>query len=318
MRKAIVAVLSVTAFATSMFAQSKPNFSGTWKLNVTKSDFGPVPAPDTRTDVIDHSDPALKVSTSVTGGPQGNMEATSNYTTDGKEATNHMGPREVKATVVWDGPKLVVNAKTTYQEAELGIKSIWILSDDGKTLTQNVHFTTPMGEADQTLIYDKQDAGAATAAAPAKATPPPVVGAPASGGAKPNFSGTWKLDVSKSDFGVLPPDNSRTYVIDHSDPVLKIAVSADTAQGKQDFTLSFTTDGKEVTNNAGGLELKSILTWESSTLVDNTKLKFQDQDVAIKEIWLLSDDGKTLTQNAHYTSTMGEMDTKFVYVKATP
>ena len=38
MRKAIVAALSVTAFATSMFAQSKPNFSGTWKLNVAKSD----------------------------------------------------------------------------------------------------------------------------------------------------------------------------------------------------------------------------------------------------------------------------------------
>jgi hypothetical protein len=314
MRKAIVAVLSVTAFATSMLAQSKPNFSGTWKLNTAKSDFGPVPAPDSRTDVIDHNDPAMKINTSLVGGPQGNMNATSNYTTDGKEATNHMGDREIKATVVWEGSKLVVNAKTSFQDAELLIKSVWTLSDDGKTLTQNVHFTTPMGEADQTLLYDKQDAGAVTA----KATPPPVVGAPASSGAKPNFSGTWKLDVTKSDFGVLPPDNSRTVVIDHSDPVLKLAVSADGAQGKQEFTLNFTTDGKEATNNAGGLELKSILTWESSTLVDNTKLKFQDQDVVVKEIWLLSDDGKTLTQNAHYTSPMGEMDTKMVYAKATP
>jgi hypothetical protein len=314
MRKAIVAVLSVTAFATSMLAQSKPNFSGTWKLNIAKCDFGPLPAPDSRTDVIEHNDPALKVNMSVVGGPTGNMEATSNYTTDGKEAINHSGPREVKATIVWDGAKLVYNGKTTYQDAELTIKSVWALSDDGKTLTQNVHFTTPMGEADQTLIYDKQDAGAVTA----KATPPPVVGAPASSGAKPNFSGTWKLDVSKSDFGVLPPDNSRTVVIDHSDPVLKLAVSADGAQGKQDFTLNFTTDGKEATNNAGGLELKSILTWESSTLVDNTKLKYQDQDVTVKEIWLLSDDGKTLTQSAHYTSPMGEMDTKMVYAKATP
>ena len=71
----------------------------------------------------------------------------------------------------------------------------------------------------------------------------------------------------------------RTDVIDHSDPALKVTVSEDGAQGKQDFTLNFTTDGKEATNNAGGLELKSILAWESSTLVDNTKLKFQDQDV---------------------------------------
>lgn len=311
MRKAIVAALSVTAFATSMFAQSKPNFSGTWKLNVAKSDFGPIPGPDSQMDVIEHNDPAMKINTNRQGG-QGNLVATINYSTDGKEVTNQMGPREVKATMVWDGSKLVVNGRTTFQDAELTIKSVWTMAEDGKSYTQNVHFTTPMGEADQTLVFEKQDAGAVTA----KATPPAVVGAPS--GSKPNFSGTWKLDVTKSDFGVLPPDNSRTYVIDHNDPVLKIAVSADTAQGKQDFTLNFTTDGKEATNNAGGLELKSILTWESSTLVDNTKLKFQDQDVTVKEIWLLSDDGKTLTQSAHYISPMGEMDTKFVYAKATP
>jgi hypothetical protein len=298
MRKAIVAALSVTAFATSMFAQSKPNFSGTWKLNVAKSDFGPLPAPDSRTDVIDHNDPAMKINESMVTA-QGNVNANINYTTDGKEATNQVGPREIKASLVWEGGKLVVNAKTTFQDAEVIIKNVWTLSDD---------FTTAMGEADQTLVFDKQDAGAVTA----KATPP------ASVGVKPNFSGTWKLDVSKSDFGVLPPDNSRTFVIDHSEPVLKVAVSADTAQGKQDFTLNYTTDGKEAANSFGGLEMKSILGWESGTLVENGKFKYQDQDVTVKQVWLLSDDGKTLTQNAHYTSTMGEMDTKMVYAKATP
>jgi hypothetical protein len=313
MRKAIIAALSVTAFATSMFAQTKPNFSGTWKLNVAKSDFGPLPAPDSRTDVITHNEPTIKVDVDSKGG-QGDFAGTINYTTDGKEATNKMGPRDVKSTLAWDGSHLVVNSKLSINDAEITVKTVWMLSDDGKTLTQDGHITSPMGELDTKQVFDRLDAGAATA----KATPPPVAATPAAPGVKPNFSGTWKLDVAKSDFGILPPDNSRTYVIDHSDPMLKIAVSADTAQGKQDFTLNFTTDGKEATNNAGGLELKSILTWESSTLVDNTKLKYQDQDVAIKEIWLLSDDGKTLTQNAHYTSTMGEMDTKFVYVKATP
>jgi hypothetical protein len=313
MRKAIVAVLSVTAFATSMLAQSKPNYSGTWKLNVSKSSFDPLPTPDSRTDVIVHNDPTIKINVDQKGG-QGDMAATLNYTTDGKEATNQMGPREVKSTLNWEGSNLVINSKLTFNDAEIGIKNVWILSDDGKTLSENAHITSPMGEFDNKLVFDKQDAGAATA----KITPPPVAGAPASAGVKPNFSGTWKLDVTKSDFGVLPPDNSRTCVIEHADPVLKVAVSADGAQGKQDFTLNYTTDGKEAVNNAGGLELKSILGWESGSLVENTKLKYQDQDVTVKQVWLLSDDGKTLTQNAHYTSPMGEMDTKFVYAKATP
>jgi hypothetical protein len=313
MRKAIVAALSVTAFATSMLAQSKPNYSGTWKMNIAKCDFGPLPAPDSRTDVITHNDPALKIDVDSKGG-QGDFAGTLSYTTDGKEATNKMGPREVKSTLGWEGNHLVVNSKLMLNDAEITIKSVWTLSDDGKTLTQDAHINSPMGELDTKGVFDKQDAGAVSA----KATPPPVVGAPASSGAKPNFSGTWKLDVSKSDFGVLPPDNSRTFVIDHSDPVLKVAVSADTAQGKQDFTLNYTTDGKEAANSFGGLEMKSIMGWESATLVANGKFKYQDQDVTVKELWQLSDDGKTLIQSAHYTSPMGEMDTKMVYAKATP
>jgi exo-beta-1,3-glucanase (GH17 family) len=64
--------------------------------------------------------------------------------------------------------------------------------------------------------------------------------------------------------------------------------------------------------------MKSIMGWESATLVANGKFKYQDQDVTVKELWQLSDDGKTLIQSAHYTSPMGEMDTKMVYAKATP
>jgi len=285
MRKAIVTALFVTAFATSMIAQSKPNFSGTWKLNLAKSDFGPLPAPDSRTDVIDHNDPTMKINTSQSGG-QGDMTATLTYTTDGKEA------------------------KLMFNDAEVTIKSVWTLSEDGKTLTQDSHITSPMGELDQKQVFEKQDGSTV-----AKAAPAAIVATPASAGPKPNFSGTWKLDVSKSDFGILPPPNSRTDVIEHNDPVLKISVSQDGSDGKQSYTMNFTTDGKEATNTAGGLELKSILTWDGSNLVDNAKFKYQDNDVIAKDIWLLSDDGKTLTQNAHYTSPMGEMDTKLVFAK---
>src|SRR5579864_7481673 len=127
MRKVMVAVLSVTAFAASVVAQSKPNFSGTWKLNVSKSDFGVLPGPDSRTDVIEHNDPAMKVNSSQEGA-QGKIDATLNYTTDGKEVTNHVGPREIKSTVVWEGSNLVVNSKLTFQDNDVTIKNVWTLS----------------------------------------------------------------------------------------------------------------------------------------------------------------------------------------------
>ena len=308
----MVAALTVTAFAASLAAQSKPNYSGTWKLNVSKSDFGPIPGPDSQTNVIEHNDPVLKVNVSAEG-QQGKQTFTMNYTTDGKEVMNKQGPRDVKSTVLWEGSNVVVNSKFTLGDNDVTIKSVWTLSADGKTLTEDRHLAAQMGEADQKLVYEKQEGGAVTATVPA--TKPAAPAASASAGTKPDYSGTWKLNVSKSDFGPLPAPDTRTDTIDHKDPALKATTSQDGAQGKQEYTLAITTDGKEATNNAGGTELKSTGSWEGNKLVINTKLKFQDNDVAIKSVWLLSDDGKTLTQNAHITSPLGELDQTMVFEK---
>jgi hypothetical protein len=313
LHKTLVAALTVTAFAASLAAQSKPNFSGTWKLNVSKSDFGPLPGPDSRLDVIEHNDPVLRVNVAQEGA-QGKQNFTLSYTTDGKEVMNKQGPRDIKSTVVWDGSNLVLNSKFSFNDNDVTVKNVWTLSADGKTLTENAHLSAQMGEADQKMVFEKQEGGAVTATIPAT-KPAAAPSSSAAAGAKPNYSGTWKLNVSKSDFGPLPAPDTRTDIIDHKDPSLKASTSQDGPQGKQEYTIAITTDGQEATNNAGGTELKSTGGWEGGNLVVNTKLKFQDNDVAIKSVWLLSDDGKTLTQNSHIISPLGELDQKMVFEK---
>jgi len=304
-RKAIVISLAAVAFAASLAA--KPNFSGTWTLNVSKSDFGMLPGPTSRTDVIDHNDPMLKdaVTQETQQGPQ---NAALSYTTDGKEVTNQQGPLTVKSTLGWEGDNLVVNSSTSLQGNDITIKQVWTLSADQKSFTQKVHFAAAaMGETDQVLVFEKGAGGAA---------PAPTATASASTGARANYSGTWKLNVDKSDFGPLPPSNSRTDIIEHSEPTLKDTVSDDGAQGKLDYVLKITTDGKEAINNAGGLDTKSTASWSGSNLVVDTKLSFQGTDVAIKTAWVLSPDGKTLIQNAHLNAgPLGEVDQKFVFEK---
>src|SRR5205823_361012 len=122
----------------------------------------------------------------------------------------------------------------------------------------------------------------------------------------------WKLNTAKSDFGMLPGPDTRTDVIEHSDPNLKVSVSAQGAQGKQQNAVNLTTDGKEVTYNMGPREIKAAATWDANVLVINSKLNIGDQDVQIKSKWSLSDDGKTFTIASHYTSAMGETDQKLV------
>jgi hypothetical protein len=309
LRKLIFSALVILAFTASLSAQSKPNFSGTWKLNVDKSDFGVLPPSNSRTDVIDHQEPNLS-DTVADDGAQGQQNYTLSMTTDGKEVVNKPGGLEMKSTAAWAANSLVVNAKLAFQGSDVVIKTTWSLSDDGKTLTENVHLESPMGETDQKMIYEKQEGGAT---AVARMKPAAVAASPS--GAKPNYSGTWKLNVAKSDFGPIPGPDSRTDVIDHSDPALKVSTAQDGPQGKQEYTLNMTTDGKEMTNNPGGLEVKSIGGWEANNVVINIKLKFQDNDVAAKTTWLLSDDGKTLTQNQHLSTPMGELDQKMVFEK---
>ncbi|MBZ5609016.1 MAG: hypothetical protein LAP38_12210 [Acidobacteriia bacterium] len=155
-RKAIVATIALGALAASLAAQSKPNYSGTWKLNVEKSDFGVAPPSNSRTDVIEHSDPSLKVHT-TDDGAQGKQEYTLNMTTDGKEVTNHVAEMEVKNTASWDGGSLVVGTKLSVQDIDLAVKATWLMSDDGKTLTQNAHIVAgAVGEFDQKLVFEKQ------------------------------------------------------------------------------------------------------------------------------------------------------------------
>ena len=123
---------------------------------------------------------------------------------------------------------------------------------------------------------------------------------------KPDFSGTWKLNVVKSDYGVIPGPSSRTDVIMQKEPGVTVHVTAEGDQGKMDYTVNYATDGKEVTNKVGDFESKSTAKWEGNNLVVNSKFKFNDMDVTGVATWTLSADSKTLNINVTYTSEMGE------------
>ena len=100
----LLLALFVLAPARAASAQDLPNFTGKWSLDVAKSDFGPMPPPESMTYVIDHKEPALKIVTTQKG-QQGEMTNERNVTTDGKDNVNKMrmptGETDVKSTTKW-------------------------------------------------------------------------------------------------------------------------------------------------------------------------------------------------------------------------
>jgi hypothetical protein len=133
--------------------------------------------------------------------------------------------------------------------------------------------------------------------------------------AKPNFTGEWKMVPGKSDFGPMPPPTSIVQKITHEDPDLKVVSTSTSDRGEFTMTSTYTTDGKECTNKTRMGESKSTLKWDGDTLVIDTKADFQGNAVTILNKWTLSEDGKTLTVNGHFSGPMGEMDTRTVFEK---
>lgn len=114
----------------------------------------------------------------------------------------------------------------------------------------------------------------------------------------PNLSGTWQLQIDKSDFGMMPGPTSRTDIIDHKDPSLTIKRSAVSAQGPTSTDLVYAVDGKEWKNKAGdGSDLVSTLTWDGAVLVVVTNIVTPQGEAVVTDRLSLSADGKTLTQD---------------------
>ena len=151
--KYVAAALALILLALPALA--KTNFSGDWKLNVSKSEFGPMPPPSSMTGKITHQDPKLKLAVKQTG-ERGDVDYEMNYSTDGKETTNEFRGNPMKSTARWDGEALVIDTKGSFDGNDFTIQDRMSLSADGKTLTLKRHFSSSMGEADQTLVLEKQ------------------------------------------------------------------------------------------------------------------------------------------------------------------
>ena len=150
------AALIIAALAGIAWAADKPNFSGDWKMNGAKSNFGPIPAPATYTRKVTHMEPSITIENTQTGTALGDQHDTRTYTTDGKEVSYQANGADVKAAITWDGNALLINSKASIQGMDIIIKDTITLADDGKTMTDAVHVASPQGDIDLALVFDKQ------------------------------------------------------------------------------------------------------------------------------------------------------------------
>jgi hypothetical protein len=138
----------------------------------------------------------------------------------------------------------------------------------------------------------------------------------------PDLSGSWKINIAKSDFGQAPPPTTQTEVITQSGNTITFAIARESQFGKQNYTFSVKADGTETPFPSDALPadspfkiLSSSAAWQGPSLVVTQKTSFQDNPGSTKATYTLSPDGKQLTKDTQITFSQGEFETKAVYDK---
>ena len=159
MKHALLALAVAGGLAASPAAQAaKPNFTGTRTLDVSKSDFGPSPPPESMVMVVEHKDPAIRIKTTQKSA-DGEVVNDRTLSIDGKPNTNKITmvggeAQNVTSTSKWDAAKFVTNYPVDMQGTAITFVDSWSLEGGVLKIVRNV--TLPDGTFTITTVFNKK------------------------------------------------------------------------------------------------------------------------------------------------------------------
>ncbi len=132
-------VLFSALLCFALFAQSIPNFSGTWKLDRNLST-GQPDAKGASLLVITQSGDTLSFDYyRANNGERGDLIQSSSFTTDGRERRGNKARTYITyVKSYWQGKSLILQNKGIIDpggEQTFTLEDRWVMSSDGKTLT---------------------------------------------------------------------------------------------------------------------------------------------------------------------------------------
>jgi hypothetical protein len=128
-----------------------PDFSGSWKMDPARTDFGMLPAPSVFERVIRHTEPKLETKTRQVG-QRGETNTEASMTTDGKENSITISGRPAHVKAQWEGD----TTRRETPQGEVTLIERWVLASDAKSLTITAKVVTPAGEVPLKIHLEKQ------------------------------------------------------------------------------------------------------------------------------------------------------------------
>jgi hypothetical protein len=143
---ALLACSALAVLSLPLLAQDRPNLSGTWQFDSSKSELHTVKVGGA-TWVINEDDSSIQISESEDGAAK---KTELKCTTDGKQCK--VSGDKATASFWYNGPMLVEMESKGDRVMRYRMK----LSDDGKTLTVDTTSIVPQVTQDDVLVFHKQ------------------------------------------------------------------------------------------------------------------------------------------------------------------
>jgi len=169
-RQQWIFLLIVACFTLSGMADGKVNFSGEWKLNESKSNYGKFPlcifGGDRRRSktmkIAAHAD-FLTVDVASSSPDGALVTRQEKLVFDGKQnETTYVGVQREKSSASWsgDGQTMTVNSVRSLDKngnkADFTVTEVWKLINGGKSISIQVNERSNSGKHTMTLVYDRQ------------------------------------------------------------------------------------------------------------------------------------------------------------------
>ena len=140
---------------------------------------------------------------------------------------------------------------------------------------------------------------------------------------KPDFSGTWVMDVNRSFSN--PAGLQQTMTVVHTGDEIKVDAKIKTQQGEQTVNETYTLDGKEADfappGGQAGSKGKRKAMWlpdGRGAVIDDVITSESANGPVTRKVmrkWTLSPDGKTLTVDYFFDDQRGSFEAKRVFAR---
>jgi len=130
--------------------------------------------------------------------------------------------------------------------------------------------------------------------------------------AKPDFTGTWEFNSSRSALQIPAPESS-TFVIKHREPYFYLERTHVSGDNIDTFAIALTTDGKNVVCNHRGMEIIARLYWEGEILVCDSIIDLEGVQITNVVRYGIADEGQTFIAEERLRSVEHNHENKWVF-----